>query len=245
MKISNRLETILLNRSFPYRDVMYSHRKSHIQDGDVNTRLLHTINDGDTFIVPASILFKFVQENSTSSNVVNIVNPLSITIPYNVKTLDSMVTSILQYNMRKDHEIAKVVSEKYGTYYGTEGMILDSDFNILLLNACKCTVEEGHIQVKECIVYVNPIVSLADTGMDKHIYTKILPTYLNNPIYHNIPPELIRHRAFYVIPTIIFKNVTNTFLTKPIEPSDTMNEDIHNILDNSIDELLEVVVKCQ
>lgn len=247
MKISSRLEAVLLNRSFSYRAIMGSSRKSHIQDCDVNTRLLHTIDDGDTFIVPVPILCEFVNINVINSDIVNIVSPLSINIPYRVQTVDSMISFMLKYNMRKDSEIAKVISDKYGTYYGAEGMILDSNFNILLLNACKCTVEKGKVHVKEAITYVNPIVSLSDTGIDKHIYTKILPTYLNNSVYNSIPNNewLVRDITCYVKPTIVFKNVTDIFLVKPVEPSENMNEDIYSILDNSTDDLVEMVIKCQ
>lgn len=247
MKISSRLEAILLNRSFPFRAIMHSIRKSNIQDCDINTRLLHTINDGDVFIVPVPILCEFVNVNVISSDIVNIVSPLSIAAPCHIKTVDSMVSYMLKHNMRKDSELIKVVSEKYGTYYGAEGIILDSDFNVLLLNACKCTIKNSKVYVKEVITYINPIVSLSDTGIDKHIYTKVLPTYLNNIVYNCIPNNewVVRDFTCYVKPTIVFKNVTDIFLNKPVEPSETMNEDIYNILDNSVDELLEIVVKCQ
>ena len=247
MKISSRLEAVLLNRSFPYRTIMHSIRKANIQDCDVNTRLLHTIDDEGVFIVPVPILCEFVNTNVISSDIVNIVSPLSIAIPYSVKTVDSMVSSMLRHNMRKDNELMKVVSEKYGTYYGAEGIILDSNFNVLLLNACKCTIERGKVHVKEAITYINPIVSLSDTGMDKHIYTKILPTYLNNSVYNCIPNNewVVRDITCYVKPTIVFKNVTDIFLVKPVEPSETMDRDIYGILDNSTDDLLEMVVRCQ
>lgn len=247
MKVSARLENILLHRSFPFHAIMSSSRKSNIQDCDVNTRLLHTIDDEGVFIVPVPLLCEFVNVNVISSDIINIVSPLSIAAPCQVKTVDSMVSYILKHNMRKDSELMKVVSEKYGTYYGTEGMILDSDFNILLLNACKCTIERNKVQVKEVITYINPIVSLSDTGIDKHIYTKIIPTYLNNNIYNCIPSNewVVRDITCYIKPTIVFKNVTDIFLSKPVEPSETMNEDIYNILDTSTDDLLEMIVKCR
>lgn len=246
MKISNRLETILINRSFNYRSIQSSSRKSAIQGADVNTRLLHTIDNEGVFIVPVPLLCEFANINVSSSNIVNIAHPLSFTT-CDVKTVDSMIVYMLRHNMRKDVEIMKVVSEKYGTYYGAEGMILDSDFNILLLNACKCTIEEGKVHVKEVITYINPIVSLADTGIDKHIYTKVLPTYLNNFVYLSIPNNewVVRDINTYDKPTVIFSNVTSTFLIKPTAPSENMNEDIYNILDTGIDDLVEMVVKCQ
>ena len=248
MKISTRLESVLLNRSFSYRPIANSYRKLYIQDTDVNTRLLRTTNEGDTFIVPASILFEFIETNVNSNNIAyNIVSPLSVSSPCSIKSADSLIINMLRHNMRKDAEIMKMVSAKYGTYYGTEGMILDSSFNVLLLNACKCTIEEGKVHVKEVITYINPKVSLADTGVDKIIYTKILPTFLNKPIYHNIPTNelVVRDITCYVKPTVIFKDVTNTFISKSIEPSETMDEDIYSILDDSIDDVLEAVIKCQ
>jgi hypothetical protein len=246
MKISTRLETILINRSFNYRSIQGSSRKSAIQGVDVNTRLLHTIDNEGVFIVPVPLLCEFVNINVSSSNIVNIAHPLSFTT-WDVKTVDSMIVYMLRHNMRKDAEIMKVVSEKYGTYYGAEGMILDSEFNILLLNACKCTIEEGKVHVKEVITYINPIVSLADTGIDKHIYTKVLPTYLNHFVYLSIPNNewVVRDINTYDKPTVIFKNVTSTFLIKPTAPSENMNEGIYNILDTGIDDLVEMVVKCQ
>lgn len=246
MKISNRLETILINRSFNYRSIQGSSRKSAIQGADVNTRLLHTIDNEGVFIVPIPLLWEFVDINVSSSNIVNIAHPLSFTT-CGVKTVDSMIVYMLRHNMRKDVEIMKVVSEKYGTYYGAEGMILDSNFNVLLLNACKCTIERGKVHVKEAITYVNPIVSLSDTGIDKHIYTKVLPTYLNNVVYLSIPSNewVVRDINTYIKPTVIFKDVTSTFLIKPTAPSENMNEGIYNILDTGIDDLVEMVVKCQ
>lgn len=248
MKISARLESVLLNRSFPYHHIINSYRKLYIQGTDVNTRLLRTINEEGIFIVPASILFEFTKANVNSNNIAcNIISPISVSSPYSIKSADSLIINMLRHSMKKDAEIMKMVSEKYGTYYGTEGMILDSTFNILLLNACKCTIEEGKVHVKEVITYINPIVSLADTGVDKIIYTKILPTFLNKPVYHNIPTNelVVRDITCYIKPTVIFKDVTNTFLAKPVEPSETMNEDIYSILDGSIDDVLEAVIECQ
>lgn len=69
MKISARLESVLLNRSFPYHPIINSYRKMHIQGTDVNTRLLRTINEEGIFIVPASILFEFTKANVNSNNI--------------------------------------------------------------------------------------------------------------------------------------------------------------------------------
>lgn len=247
MKISNRLSSILTNRSYPFNGRITQYRKCNLHGSDLNHRFIHTVNEDNYFIVPVPMLYNFIEENKDSTSKSNIIYPLSLSISYNIKTLDSMVARILQYNMRKDSELIKVVSEKYGIYYGSEGMILDSGFNILLLNACKCTVEEDKIHVKEIITYINPIVSLADEGMDKYIYTKIVPTYLNNPVFNSIPNGITIARDIpgYSKPTIIFKDVTSTFLLKPIEPSEIINEDIYGLLDSNIDNLLEMVVKCQ
>lgn len=247
MKISNRLSSILVNRSYPFNGRISYHRKCNLHGSDVNHRFIHTVNEDNYFIVPVPMLYSFVEENKGSTSKSNIVYPLSLSLSYNIKTLDSMVARILQYTMRNDNELIKVISEKYGTYYGSEGMILDSNFNILLLNAYKCTVEEDKVHVKEIITYVNPIVSLADEGMDKCIYTKIVPTYLNSSVFNGIPNSITIARDIpgYGKPTIIFKDVTSTFLFKPIEPSEIINEDIYGLLDNNIDDLLEMVVKCQ
>ena len=247
MKISNRLETILINRSFSFRSPQYSSRKSTIYDTDVNTRFVRTINEGDTFIVPTFMMSDFAYPYLRNNEIrKNIVYPMSIGCPYYIKSVDSIVSYILKNNIRLDSELIKIISEKYGTYYGTEGLILNSEFEILLLNVCKCTVEDRKVHVNELITYVHPKVSLSDNGMDKHIYTKIIPTYLNSSIYNSIPnnEEVIRHVPVYTKPTVLFKDVTDTFLIKPIEPTVNTDEDIYDILSNNIDDLLETVTKC-
>ena len=102
------------------------------------------------------------------------------------RTADSIVVeffSRVNFNQR----LQKVITNKGEVYYGSKGIILDKDFNILLLCTLACRrMEYSGRQVMSYykpVIHVSPQVFLRGEGLiDKSILKKIIPFYVSHAI---------------------------------------------------------------
>ena len=121
------------------------------------------------------------------SHVNKIIIPMYVnTYTQSRRTADSIVSeffSRVNFNQR----LQKVITNKGEVYYGGKGIILDKDFNILLLCTLACRrMKYKGIQVMSYykpIIHVSPQVFLRGDGMiDKSILKKIIPFYVSQNI---------------------------------------------------------------
>ena len=160
------------------------------------------------------------------------------------RTADSIVGeffSRVNFNQR----LQKVITNKGEVYYGGKGIILDKDFNILLLCtlACRRTKYRG-IQVMSYykpIIHVSPQVFLRGEGLiDKTILKKIIPFYVSHNIsividrtcFRNDIPEGTK-------PQILIDDVSK-FIENPAKPTPQKCSDsvLNQILIDNIDDVL-------
>lgn len=255
MKINARLEEILNNRLFPGHSLFASRRAYNIYKPNLNTAFLKSVVDREehTVIIPCFMFLPYTQMVCNANfSVTDVAIPLSVGTFQSYKSADSILTNILRYIPYRDMELSKITSEKYGTYYGTEGIILDKDFNILFMSAYKCKLEGGMIRVNSVITYVNPIVSIAENGVEKQIYTKVVPLCLTTPVRSilnnstNINNPFVRiNISSMVKPTVVFEDITNKFLIKPIAPNPYTESTVQDILMSSIENIIQGMSTCQ
>lgn len=251
MKIGRSLKNNIVLKSFPFYNIYGGMRTFNIHGNNINSLFLKNITDGDYVIIPSPLLFNFIQYNTIDGiNLYksNIIAPLSYEYPANYKSVESLINNLLCYMPQRDRFIRKITSEKYGTYYGSEGMILNSEYKCLYLTAVKCKYENNKIIIDSLLAYVDPSVSVSESGVEKHIYTKIIPTIItediNNRIIFNIPYVETRLERISKV-NVIFANINDLFIDKPIAPDFFMNQKINYILNESIDEIVDTMNLCR
>ena len=174
-----------------------------------------------------------------------IVIPMYVNIPNKFRrTADSIVSDFF-LNTNFNQRLQKVTTNKGEVYYGGKGIILDKDFNILLLCTLACRrMEYGDRQVMSYykpIVHVSPQLFLGDKGLlGKSILKKIIPFYVSQDI------DGIYTHAYFMDnipigtkPQILIDDVSK-FIENPIKPTPQKCSDdvLNQILIDNIDDVL-------
>jgi hypothetical protein len=156
-------------------------------------------------------------------------------------TFDSVIKTFFTSVSLLDR-LCKNVS-KGDIFYGTRGLVLDKDFNILFL----CTLmydyiqgeDIGYLDFDKLNIYINPSVFLDNKEtIPKGIINKLIPYYVSHDI--NVREEYSRRNKI-IKPQILIEDVTNRFIVSPTKPVPgiTSNDSINEFLINHIDNILD------
>lgn len=131
------------------------------------------------------------------------------------------------YYYRNNH-LQRLRTKSGEVYYGTNGIILDSEFRILIMVVLK-VINHNIIDV---VCYINPRVYNNEKGTaEKIIIKKIMPFICLNSLSVNN-----RHKGAI---TAIFKDVTSQYIRIPVAPDKYFcDESANNLLVNLEDEVL-------
>lgn len=160
------------------------------------------------------------------------------------RTADSIVNAFfsrVDFNQR----LQKVTTNKGEVYYGGRGIILDKDFNILLLCTIVCKKmgyrDRQVMSYYKPIIHVSPQVFLRGEGLiDKTILKKIIPFYVS----HNI--DTVGTHAYFrsdipegTKPQILIDDVSK-FIENPAKPTPQKCSDdvLNQLLVDNIDDVL-------
>ena len=179
------------------------------------------------------------------SHVNKIIIPMYVnTYTQSRRTADSIVGEFfsgVDFNRR----LQKVITNKGEVYYGGKGIILDKDFNILLLCTLACRrMEYGGRQVMSYykpIIHVSPQVFLRGEGLiDKSILKKIIPFYVSQnigPVYTN--PYFVSDIPEGTKPQILIDDVSK-LIENPVKPTPQKCSDdvLNQILADNADDVL-------
>lgn len=184
-------------------------------------------------------------ESSHINHVGKIVIPMYVNT-YNQfrRTADSIVVEFFS-RVNFSSRLQKVTTNKGEVYYGAKGIILDKDFNVLLLCTIICRkVELGgrqRMSYYKPVIHISPQVFLRNEGLiHKSILKKIIPFYVT----HNI--DAVSTHAFFssdipigTKPQMLIDNV-DRFIEKPAKPTpQRCSDDILNqLLIDNIDDVL-------
>jgi hypothetical protein len=121
----------------------------------------------------------------------------------------------------RNYHLQKLYTKSGEVYYGTNGIILDSEFRILIMVVLKVI---NH-NIVDVLCYINPRVYDNEKGTaEKIIIKKMLPFICLNAVsvYNNIYIGSI---------TAIFKDVTSQYIRIPVAPDkDFCDETSNNLL---------------
>ena len=160
------------------------------------------------------------------------------------RTADSIVGEFfLRVDFKK--RLQKVITNKGEIYYGGKGIILDKDFNILLLCtlACRRMEHRGRqiMSYYKPIIHISPQVFLRGEGLiAKSILKKIIPFYLSqniDTIYTN--PGFISDIPEGTKPQILIDDVSK-LIENPVKPTPQKCSDdvLNQILADNADDVL-------
>ena len=179
------------------------------------------------------------------SHVNKIIIPMYVnTYTQSRRTADSIVGeffSKVNFNQR----LQKVITNKGEVYYGSKGIILDKDFNILLLCTLACRRMEYRgrqvMSYYKPIIHVGPQVFLRDEGLiDKSILKKIIPFYLSQNICQTrTNPDFVSDIPEGTKPQILIDDVSK-LIERPVKPTPQKYSDdvLNQILADNADDVL-------
>ena len=177
-----------------------------------------------------------------------IVIPMYVNTPnQSRRTADSIVSDFFlrtSFNRR----LQKITTNKGEVYYGGKGIILDKDFNILLLCTIVCKkieYREGQVMsYYKPMIHVSPQVFLkGESLICKSILKKIIPFYVS----HNI--DSVTTHAYFrsdipegTKPQILIDDVSK-FIENPIKPTPQKYSDevLNQLLMDNIDDVLNQI----
>lgn len=128
----------------------------------------------------------------------------------------------------RNHHLQRLRTKSGEVYYGTNGIILDSEFRILIMVVLKVI----NYNIVDVLCYINPRVYDNEKGTaEKIIIKKMMPFICLNSVYMNN-----RHEGAI---TAVFKDVTSQYIQIPVEPErDFCDERANNLLVDLKNEVL-------
>lgn len=177
------------------------------------SRYITEIDNGNIKEVPSY--------NIIVSNRYSYLFPLDY-VPIVRKTFGIMIKDLSIY--RGAGELNKIKDKDSNIYYGCKGLILDRDFNPLVLTTITYKGEEE--LVKTFTVRISPRVFLRDSIMEKGIQKYLLEFCSNS--------QFISYLGKQIQPTIIINNDIDKFIQHPTIPNSiNTNNDIQEFLINN------------
>lgn len=144
-------------------------------------------------------------------------------IPVVRKTFGTMIRDLSVY--RGIGELGKTKDKDGNVYYGCKGLVLDSDFNPLVLTTIAYKSEEEEL-VKTFTVRISPRVFLRDSAMEKGIQKYLIEFCSSN--------QFIGYLREQVQPNIIINNDIDKFIQHSTVPNSiNTNNDIQEFLINN------------
>ena len=179
------------------------------------------------------------------SHVNKIIIPMYVNIyTQSRRTADSIVVeffSRVDFNKR----LQKVITNKGEVYYGGKGIILDKNFNILLLCTLACRRMEYRgrqvMSYYKPIIHVSPQVFLRSEGLiNKSILKKIIPFYVSqniDQVYSSY--DFISDIPEGTKPQILIDDVSK-LIENPVKPTPQKCSDdvLNQILADNADDVL-------
>lgn len=161
------------------------------------------------------------------------------------RTFDSILRQIF-YNTGYSSRLQKIVTNKGEVYYGGKGIILDENFNPLLM----CTLLAKIVDYEEVgkrslyyrpVCYVHPKVFEEPTKLlNKGIITKLIPFYTNVEIDapHHSRDHFLNNFEDKKVKVVI--DNFDRFFTRPIKPtpSTCSNEVLNECLVDNVEDII-------
>lgn len=194
--------------------------------------------------VAQTLLSRFAHASQNENEINKIVISLPVTQTSTLSTPISIIRRFFERSYTRG-ELLKITTNTSEVYYGTKGIILDKDFNILILCAFSYNIDfiNKKLECSGIYVYINPKIFANNDKLSKIIVSKVIPSFVEQGIYITLNSDQVDIYPNNLIkPIIIIDENINRFISHPEEPNlgEDINEDLNNILRNNIDDVLKI-----
>lgn len=248
MNLSNSLQYTLSeyvlseNNSLGYANILLSENSQYTQF------LKSVVTPYEESFIPIVGLEKTIRELSKimqdrpSNDPINLYYPLYVTCSTEKRTADAILQALFRSSRNK--RLCKVTTSKGLNYYGSSGLILDSEKKPLLLCGYNIKMDPIHnkINIIEPICYISPRVLENNDIISKAIIKKVIP-YISShmtlvPSIFRVTTVLSDVVGYYDRCTVIIKPIDQLF-TYPVSPNNIkgINDSIWDFLNQHITDM--------
>lgn len=235
------LKEVFTNINTPYNRVMDG--PVLLDNNDIMSHYIELNMVTNNIEVPTFLRRKF--EYFIGRHIISDTNILVSPLTQNDYTNTATISIILKYGfMYKSYnsDIVKFITRNNEVYYVGKGLILNSEFKPLLYCTLSCSMDGNKYRYTNPKIYLDPTVFINSDTVSKHIIKKLIPCYISMnslgvmrcPIYSYFHGD-----SFLNKPEIIIKDLSNIIKNTNSPNSINITEDIHNLLNNHIEELNE------
>lgn len=169
------------------------------------------------------VLFKLESINTSSNS--KFIIPLQVKNIISHKTSNTIIKDMLK---GADNHIISVNVDRRDLYFVGSGIILDSNWNIMLLCGYNLIYKEDKYKINESVCYISPEVFMNTDALSKYIVSKVIPVIANYNI--DLPGFISTYKDTDVSlgtleqVNIYIKDISNMFVS-PVSYSENTDYD--------------------
>lgn len=181
--------------------------------------------------IPSLIRNDHIRDGIGSHSVGDLVVPLTVLSTQTRRTVDSILKYFFETIGRSYFHILglkKAVTNKGEIYYGAPGLILNNDFEPLVIGMTEYDRGESSGIFNRHVLKINPNVFVSEGLLEKAIIKKLIPFYTRN----SINDRTVRVEVDDI----------NRYIVKPVPPKYGVQETFKSMMHLYKDEILEDLI---
>lgn len=187
--------------------------------------------NGKVYEIPSLIREPIVITEITAESIGESVTPLSVIDYQTRRTADSIFKYFFsgrRYNYLNYLGLKKATTSKGEVYYGASGLILNSNFEPIMIGLNEYRKDGPLIHFERCVLKVSPEVFISEGLLEKAIVKKLIPFYSR----YNIEEGTAR----------IEVDDISKYVVKPVPPKANVQETMKEIMHTYKDEILKDIL---
>ena len=184
--------------------------------------------DGSKFEVPSLIRDALVRDSICNHTVGEYAIPLTVISTQSRRTADSMLKYFFDRSRRNYYYVLglkKAVTSKGEVYYGAPGLILNGNFEPLIIGITEYNRGEISGNFERHVLKISPSVFVSEGFLEKAIIKKLIPFYTGNTIDQKTVKVEVDNISKYIV--------------KPNAPKYDVQKNLKEILHTYQDEILD------
>lgn len=185
--------------------------------------------NGKVYEIPSLICEPVVRNEITVESIGESVTPLSVIDSQTRRTADSIFKYFFSGNRYNYYlGLKKATTSKEEVYYGASGLILNSNFEPIMIGLKEYRKDGAVIHFERCVLKVSPKVFISEGLLEKAIVKKLIPFYSRYDIERGTARIEIDDISKYVV--------------KPVPPKANVQETMKEIMHTYKDEILKDIL---
>ena len=186
--------------------------------------------NGKVYEIPSLIREPVVGTEITAESIGESVTPLSVIDSQTRRTADSIFKYFFSGNRHHSNYLGlkKATTSKGKVYYGASGLILNSNFEPIMIGLNEYRKDGAVIHFERCVLKVSPEVFISEGLLEKAIVKKLIPFYSR----YNIEGGTVR----------IEVDDISKYVVKPVPPKAHVQETMKEIMHTYKDEILKDIL---